>query len=256
MGGVGNMTTDNLKWAMDVLDISRRGLTRKEALVDKMCEWCMKPTKWSGTDKKKTKTETPSKKKRKAEKDPNKPKKPQSAFFLFLNKNREAFTKKLGTKNPAELAKTASEKWKAMTDSDKSEFAEAANKLKAAYDVAIEKYNKEQGSAEPKAKVAKKTTEKKSAEKPTKKESKSKKEAKTSPAPKKTKVTKKEQKEAVEPTPSDKDIEKFLIKLIKKANLEKLTMKQVLSKVSEKYLQMNISTKKSFIKSKVKELIQ
>ena len=75
--------------------------------------------------------------------------------------------------------------------------------------------------------MAKKTTEKKSTEKATKKESKPKKEAKTSPAPKKTKVTKKEQKEAVEPTPSDKDIEKFLIKLIKKANLEKLTMKQV-----------------------------
>ena len=77
-------------------------------------------------------------KKRKAEKDPNKPKKPQSAFFLFLNKvilvnflnknrlkkikNREQFTKKIGSKNPSELAKMASEKWKSMSDSDKAEF--------------------------------------------------------------------------------------------------------------------------------------
>merc|ERR1719285_187891 len=115
------MTSENLKWAMDVLDISRRGLTKKETLVDKMCEGCMKPQKWSGAEKnsktpkkepkeKKTtkttkkeakETESP-KKKRKAEKDPNKPKKPQSAFFLFLNKNREQFTKKIGSKNPSE----------------------------------------------------------------------------------------------------------------------------------------------------------
>ena len=45
------MTSENLKWAMDVLDISRRGLTKKESLVDKMCEWCMKPQKWSGAEK-------------------------------------------------------------------------------------------------------------------------------------------------------------------------------------------------------------
>ena len=44
------MTSENLKWAMDVLDISRRGLTKKEALVDKMCEWCMKPEKFGGSD--------------------------------------------------------------------------------------------------------------------------------------------------------------------------------------------------------------
>jgi len=33
-------------------------------------------------------------------------------------------------------------------------------------------------------------------------------------------------------------------------------MKQVLAKVAEKYPDMNVSSKKSFIKTKVKELIQ
>ena len=103
-------------------------------------------------------------------------------------------------------------------------FQEAAEKLKAEYDVAMEKYNKEQGTnAEPKAKVAKKTSDKKS----TKKEAK---EPKSTPAMKKAKVTKPKEAQATkttEPMPSDKDIEKYLIKLIKKANLEKLTMKQV-----------------------------
>ena len=104
-------------------------------------------------------------------------------------------------------------------------FQEAAEKLKAEYDVAMEKYNKEQGTnAEPKAKVAKKTSDKKS----TKKEAKEPKS--TPPTSKKAKVTKPKEAQATkttEPMPSDKDIEKYLIKLIKKANLEKLTMKQV-----------------------------
>ena len=86
----------------------------------------------------------------------------------------------------------------------------------------MEKYNKEQGTnTEPKAKVAKKTSDKKS----TKKEAK---EPKSTP--KKAKVTKPKEAQkttTTEPMPSDKDIEKYLIKLIKKANLEKLTMKQV-----------------------------
>ena len=117
------MTTENIKWAMDTLDISRRGLTKKEALVDKFCDWCMKPEPFGKDSSKSSSKKTSTKKsptkvaskeskddkpkydrttggplihdtkfifrkerKRKPEKDPNKPKKPQTAFLLFLNK--------------------------------------------------------------------------------------------------------------------------------------------------------------------------
>ena len=73
------MTSDNLKWAMDVLDISRRGLTKKEALVDKMCEWCMKPVKFgSGAEKEKKSKTTPSKKTTSVKTTPKKTKKTEA----------------------------------------------------------------------------------------------------------------------------------------------------------------------------------
>ena len=54
------MTTENIKWAMDTLDISRRGLPKKEDLVDKFCDWCMKPEPF-GKDLSKTSKKTPQK---------------------------------------------------------------------------------------------------------------------------------------------------------------------------------------------------
>ena len=71
----------------------------------------------------------------------------------------------------------------------------------------------------------------------------------------KKKIEKKKSKRETE-IPSDRTIEKYLIKVIQKANLEHITMKQVLKKVEERYPLLDISSKKSFIKSKVKEMIQ
>jgi len=59
--GIGSMTTENIKWAMDTLDISRRGLPKKEDLVDKFCDWCMKPEPF-GKDSSKSSKKTPTKK--------------------------------------------------------------------------------------------------------------------------------------------------------------------------------------------------
>ena len=46
---------------MDTLDISRRGLPKKEDLVDKFCDWCMKPEPF-GKDSSKSSKKTPTKK--------------------------------------------------------------------------------------------------------------------------------------------------------------------------------------------------
>merc|ERR1712131_25731 len=119
------------------------------------------PTKTS------TKDEKPNKeRKRKPEKDPNKPKKPQTAFLLFLNKNRVSFNEEAGTKNPGEIGKLASEKWKALSDNDKEPFIKEAETAKAAYDIEIKEYNenKSEKSESPpkKSKKDEKKTEKKS----------------------------------------------------------------------------------------------
>merc|ERR1712113_72885 len=89
-------------------------------------------------------------------KDPNKPKKPQTAFLLFLNKNRISFNEEAGTKNPGEIGKLASEKWKALSDEDKEPFVKEADTAKAAYDVEMKKYNENKGD-ESSSSPAKKT---------------------------------------------------------------------------------------------------
>jgi len=343
--GIGSMTTDNIKWAMDTLDISRRGLIKKEDLVDKFCDWCMKPepfgkdssskkspskTASKKSPKSSTKDEKPKKeRKRKPEKDPNKPKKPQTAFLLFLNKNRISFNEEAGTKNPGEIGKLASEKWKALSDEDKEPFVKEADTAKAAYDVEMKKYNENKGedSSSPakKTKMETDSNEKNSAKKKSKPEKGDSSSPKSKSSPKDEKKSKKTDKktgqsdsgkpmlalekgklvskgskkkpnengtsgneksnkkveknknveksktekkvEKSKPSspkkpknniiiPNEKQIEKFLVKLIKQSNLEQLTMKQVLAKVAEKYPDLNVSSKKSFIKTKVKELIQ
>jgi hypothetical protein len=60
-------------------------------------------------------------------------KKPQTAYFLWLNKNREAIQKEVGAKDFKSVAGKASELWKAMSEQDKKTFEEEAAKLKEAF---------------------------------------------------------------------------------------------------------------------------
>merc|ERR1719226_411871 len=53
-------------------------------------------------------------KRRKRAKDPNAPKKPQTAYWLWLSENREKMFKELGTKDVTAVSKLAGEKWKAL----------------------------------------------------------------------------------------------------------------------------------------------
>jgi len=62
-------------------------------------------------------------------------KKPQTAYFLWMNANREKFTAELnGEKGFGAIAKLASEKWKVITEAEKKPFEEQAKKEKDAFE--------------------------------------------------------------------------------------------------------------------------
>merc|ERR1712212_1427663 len=81
------------------------------------------------------------KKAAKRKKDPNAPKRPQTAFFVFSTKHREEVKKELGEGvRVGDIAKRLGEKWKELTDEDKTEYNEEAARQKVDYDKAMEEY--------------------------------------------------------------------------------------------------------------------
>lgn len=75
----------------------------------------------------------------KAEKDPRKPKKPMSAFFLFLSDFRSKAGKNLPTK---EVAVKAGQMWRTMTTSKKQPYVANAEKAAKKHKAAMIKYKK------------------------------------------------------------------------------------------------------------------
>lgn len=80
------------------------------------------------------------KKKKKSKKDPNAPKRPQSAYFLWFNANREELKKDTPDISITDLSKKAGEVWKQMEDTDKTEWNEKAAEAKKEYEKAMEEY--------------------------------------------------------------------------------------------------------------------
>lgn len=72
-------------------------------------------------------------------KDPRKPKRPMSAFFLFLADFRRGAGKKLPTK---ELAVKAGQLWRSMTPNKKQPYVASAAKASKKHKAAMMKYNK------------------------------------------------------------------------------------------------------------------
>ena len=82
----------------------------------------------------------------KAKKDPNKPKRPPSAFFVFL----EEFRKTFKAENPhvkavSAVGKAGGEKWKSMSPAEKATYEAKAQKRKADYEKQMNAYNKKAG---------------------------------------------------------------------------------------------------------------
>ncbi|KAJ3680433.1 hypothetical protein LUZ60_016711 [Juncus effusus] len=76
-------------------------------------------------------------------KDPNKPKRPPSAFFVFMEEFREEFK----AKNPKNklvsvVSKAGGDRWKSMSDADKAPYQAKAEKRKEEYNKVMDAYNK------------------------------------------------------------------------------------------------------------------
>ncbi|XP_058090250.1 high mobility group B protein 7-like [Magnolia sinica] len=107
-------------------------------------------------EKKKAVSSEPKPKKGKKEKkvkDPNKPKRPPTAFFLFMDDFRKTYKEaNPDSKSVSVVAKEGGEKWKSMTDEEKKPYLEKVAELKAEYEKALEKFNagseEEQGASE------------------------------------------------------------------------------------------------------------
>ncbi|KAG7540251.1 High mobility group box domain superfamily [Arabidopsis thaliana x Arabidopsis arenosa] len=77
-------------------------------------------------------------------KDPNKPKKPPSPFFVFLDDFRKEFNlANPDNKSVASVGKAAGKKWKSMTEEDKAPFVAKAKSKKTEYAATMQQYNME-----------------------------------------------------------------------------------------------------------------
>ncbi|KAL6142270.1 hypothetical protein ACLB2K_060553 [Fragaria x ananassa] len=84
---------------------------------------------------------------KKAKKDPNKPKKPPSAFFVFLAEFRVDFKKKNpNVKGVAAVGKAGGEKWRSMTDAEKAPYEAQSAKAKTEYEKQMKIYDKKQSA--------------------------------------------------------------------------------------------------------------
>ncbi|XP_022743226.1 high mobility group B protein 3 [Durio zibethinus] len=85
------------------------------------------------------------KKSGKAAKDPNKPKRPASAFFVFMEEFREQYKKDHPkNKSVAAVGKAGGDKWKSMSEAEKQPYIAKAEKRKVEYEKNMKAYNKKQ----------------------------------------------------------------------------------------------------------------
>ncbi|XVE56289.1 hypothetical protein DITRI_Ditri03aG0226700 [Diplodiscus trichospermus] len=81
----------------------------------------------------------------KAAKDPNKPKRPASAFFVFMEEFREQYKKDHPkNKSVAAVGKAGGDKWKSLSQAEKQPYVAKAEKRKAEYEKNMKAYNKKQ----------------------------------------------------------------------------------------------------------------
>ncbi|XP_043716853.1 high mobility group B protein 7-like isoform X3 [Telopea speciosissima] len=83
-------------------------------------------------------------------KDPNAPKRPPTAFFLFMDDFRKSYKEENPDgKDVKVVAKEGGAKWKSLTDEEKQTYIDRVQELKEEYEKALETYKEqdEQGDA-------------------------------------------------------------------------------------------------------------
>lgn len=85
----------------------------------------------------------PPAKKAKEAKDPNKPKRPASAFFIFMEDFRKQYKEKHpNNKSVSVVGKAGGDKWKTLSTAEKAPYVAKAEKRKSEYDKTLQAYNK------------------------------------------------------------------------------------------------------------------
>ncbi|KAK6939088.1 High mobility group box domain [Dillenia turbinata] len=81
----------------------------------------------------------------KAAKDPNKPKRPASAFFVFMEEFRKQYAEKHpNNKQVSVVGKAGGDKWKSLSEAEKAPYVAKAEKRKQDYEKQMKAYNKRQ----------------------------------------------------------------------------------------------------------------
>ncbi|KAJ0041505.1 hypothetical protein Pint_28710 [Pistacia integerrima] len=89
------------------------------------------------------------KRKAKAPKDPNKPKRPPSAFFVFMEEFRQQFKRENpNNKSVAAVGKAGGAKWKSLSDAEKAPYVARAESRKTDYNKNMTAYNKKLAEGE------------------------------------------------------------------------------------------------------------
>jgi len=85
----------------------------------------------------------------KAKKDPNKPKRPPSAFFVFLEDFRKTFkASHPNNKSISAVGKAGGDKWKSLTEAEKAPYVAKAIARKVEYEKSVKAYNAKQASGD------------------------------------------------------------------------------------------------------------
>merc|ERR1719343_1218267 len=86
------------------------------------------------------------KKRARLEANADKPKKPPSAYWLYLSDNRAALVKEAGTALGSTIAKLGGEKWKNIDKKTEAIYQKRAAEKKAEYDKAMKEYKEKKGA--------------------------------------------------------------------------------------------------------------
>ncbi|XP_022141388.1 high mobility group B protein 7 [Momordica charantia] len=113
------------------------------------------------SERKRSASSEPKAKKSKVEKrgkkdrDPNAPKRPPTAFFIFMDDFRKSYKEDHpDSKGGKEVAKEGGEKWKSLTDEEKKPYQDKAAELKSEYEKALENLKNENEDDEKEAEEA------------------------------------------------------------------------------------------------------
>merc|ERR1712157_164761 len=88
---------------------------------------------------------------KKAKAPADKPKRPLSAYFLWLGENRAKLIEELETKDIGVIGKAAGEKWKELDEDDKKEYQEKNEKDKERYEKEMKAWLKKNPDQTPEA---------------------------------------------------------------------------------------------------------